>query len=164
MGKALILVVRHQLPVISIDMNILDLLADAGGALILLTWNRLFSALHPAAKQGKWSLTCSPLAGRTENAPVIQRNDVCLSPEKKRVIVLGGALSRNLSLKRLAFGSGSHAGGLLMPDPGVLPSSVSPGRARDLAVDAYNAMMGRVGGDNPVLLGGDIVFMPEGRT
>jgi len=31
-------------------------------------------------------------------------------------------------------------------------------------IDAHNALLGRVGGENPVLVGGDIVFVPEGKN
>ena len=35
---------------------------------------------------------------------------------------------------------------------------------RIFEIDAHNALLGRVGGENPVLVGGDIVFVPEGKN
>ena len=32
-----------------------------------------------------------------------------------------------------------------------------------MQADAYNALYGRVGGENPPLMGGDIIFVPEGK-
>ena len=172
-GKALILGEVRQPASYDIgpDMNILDLLADAGGALDSADLEQVVLTRTSASGQTREVVinVQSLLAGRTENAPVIQRNDVVFIPRKEQVIVLGAVRSPGTyPLKKGArlLDLVAAAGGLTdaADSRSIAITRSAQGEQEIFAVDAYNAMMGRVGGDNPVLLGGDIVFIPEGKN
>ena len=92
----------------------------------------------------------------------------CLSPEKSRLLSLARCALQDLSPEEGArlLDLVAAAGGLTdaADSRSIAITRSAQGEKEIFAVDAYNAMMGRVGGDNPVLLGGDIVFIPEGKN
>lgn len=172
-GKALILgEVRAPASYdIGPEMNILDLLAAAGGALNTADLEQVVLTRTTESGKSREMLinVQALLAGREEKAPLIEPNDVVFVPAKEQVIVLGAVrapgtypLKKGARLVDLV----AAAGGLTNAADAhrISITRSAQGEQEIFTVDAYNALMGRVGGENPVLMGGDIVFIPEGKN
>jgi len=172
-GKALILgEVRQPASYdIGAEMDILDLLGLAGGALDSADLEQvvLTRTYEGGATREMVINVQSLLAGRTEDAPRIQRNDVVFVPAKQQVIVLGAVRSPGTyPLKKGArlLDIVAAAGGLTdaADSHSIAVTRSALGEQEVFTVDAHNALMGRVGGDNPALMGGDIVFVREAKS
>lgn len=153
------------------EMDILDLIATAGGALDSADLEQvvLTRTLDSGRTREIIIDVQALLAGRTEDVPVLQRDDVIFVPAKEQVIVLGAVRAPGTyTLKKGArlVDVVAAAGGLALSADARSISITRTGQGEQeiLQVDAYNALTGRVGGDNPPLMGGDIIFVPEGKN
>lgn len=148
------------------EMDILDLLALSGGVLdsgdlSQVTLTRKINGIHQ-----EYQINLHEIMASGKGSWKIQPEDVLYIPEKQQVTLFGEVkLPGNYPLetgKKLVEIIGT-AGGLTPLGDARQVSIVRNinGKQELLKVDISNAVLGKVGGDNPTLVGGDIIYIPE---
>lgn len=151
---------------LSKGLDILELLAEAGGALDTADLERVVVTSQVGG--GTWEQIINVqelLAGRGKPLE-LQPNDVVFVPKKQQVMVLGAVRSPGvypLHSETYLMEIIARAGGLL---PTGDPSAVSiTRRGADQEIILANiqpALSGSAGGDNPLVQPDDLIFVPEG--
>ena len=150
-------------------MDVLDLLADAGGALASADLEQVVITRTENGIETEITVNLQDMMAGRGKGLTIRPNDVVFVPAKKQVIVLGqvpnpGTYSLNKDGRLLdIIGS---AGGVTLSADGrnISITRTVNGEQQVIVVDAEEALKGRQGGENPILQGGDIVYVPEGRN
>lgn len=152
------------------DTDLLDLIVASGGTSEHADLERVVVTRNVEGKRQEIPVNLSAyMAGRHPEPFFMQPDDTLFVPAKRQVIVLGevqAAGSYPLNKGERLLDVLGKAGGVTPLADG---SQISITRTIDseqsiLAVNAANTLRGRAGGDNPELIGGDIVFVPEGRN
>lgn len=148
-------------------LDILGLLALAGGALDSADLERVIVTSQSADGPVETTVNVNTyLAGRAK-AMEIKPNDVVFIAKKQQVVVLGAvarpgvyALQGNTNLIDIL----ALAGGVLATGDSeaiAITRSVGP-KQELLVVNASLAISGKQGGENPLLMADDLIFVPEG--
>jgi len=148
-------------------LDVLDLLALAGGALDSADLENVVVTTQVDGEPTEQVINVqSFMSGR--GRPIrIEPNDVVFVPKKKQVMVFGAVRTPGI----YTLHSETHLIDILAQSGGVLPSGdasqVVITRKEDLKqelliVDAEPGLKGRKGGENPLLLADDLIFVPDG--
>jgi len=150
------------------DLNILDLLALAGGALESADLERVVVTVQTEnGPQEKRVNVQAMLAGRKKPL-AIGSNDVVFVPKKQQVMVFGAVQRPGVyELRRedtFLIDILAQAGGVLPSgDASAISISRRVGEQQQvIPVDASPGLTGKEGGDNPRLMADDLIFVPEG--
>ncbi len=149
-------------------LNILDLLALAGGALESADLERVVITSQTEQEPLEKIINVrSMLAGRVK--PVeINSNDVVFVPKKQQVMILGAVQRPGIYELRkedtCLIDILAEAGGVLTQgDAGAIAITRKVGDKQEvITADAAPGLTGRSGGDNPRLMPDDLIFVPEG--
>ncbi len=151
------------------DMDILDLMALCGGALDSGDLSQISLTRKTNGNQEEHVINLLNIMAGGKGSLKILPGDVLYIPEKQQVTVFGEVKSPGnywLEPGRNLMELIGMAGGLSpLGDAG----QVSIVRTVDgiqslIKVDISPGMSGRVGGDNPVLFGGDVIYIPEANN
>lgn len=149
-------------------LGILDLLALAGGALDSADLARVVVTSQGEDKPNERIVNVQSIMSGGSKDVRIDPNDVVFVPKKQRVMLFGAVkspgiyvLDKETSLIDLL----ARSGGLL---PSGNSSSISITRnvdgEQDISiVNASPGLSGQKGGDNPLLVADDLIFVPEGE-
>ena len=151
-------------------MDVLDLLALAGGALETADLERVVLTRQENGKSLEYVINVQAfLSGQSKETIEIRPHDVVFVPGKQQVIVLGAVNSPGTYVLR----KGARLVDIIAAAGGVRSTSDSTrisitrtaGDEQEIfVVDAFQSLTGKEGGENPLLFGNDIVFVPEGRN
>ena len=109
------------------------------------------------------------LSGQKKETVEVQPHDVVFVPGKQQVIVLGAVNSPGTYVLR----KGARLVDIIAAAGGLAPTADSTqisitrtaGDHQEIVVvNASQSLTGKQGGENPVLFGNDIIFVPEGRN
>lgn len=171
-GKALVLG-EVKVPgghIVSQPMDVLDLLASAGGALPNADLNKAtLTRREKSGVQVDYIIDLEDAMSKGKGNWQIQPDDVLFIPAKRQVVLFGEVKmpgTYNLNNEATLLDILGLAGGLT---DRANPSQIGIVRDLDgiqevLNIDASNATQGKVGGDNPRLAGGDVIYVPEGQS
>lgn len=147
-------------------MDILELLAEAGGALDSADLERVVVTSQGAEEPVEQLVNVQELLAGRGKPLTLKPNDVVFVPKKQQVLVLGAVRSPGvypLHSETHLLEIIARAGGVL---PGGDPSSVSISRRGAepelMIANIQPALSGRQGGDNPLVQPDDLIFVPEG--
>lgn len=152
---------------LGIGLDVLDLLALAGGALDSADLERVVVTSQVDGSPVEQLVNVREFLSGRAKALQIKPNDVVFVPKKQQVMVLGAVRSPGLySLQK-----DSNLIDILALAGGVLPTgdsqAITISRKLDSAqeimvVNAAPVLQGKMGGDNPPLFADDLIFVPEG--
>lgn len=171
-GKALVLG-EVKIPggyIVTPAMDILDLLALAGGPVDRADLqNATLTRKNNLGTETEKIINLEEIMKQGKGVWLVQPDDVLYIPAKQQVVLFGEVkapgtyyLPAGASLLDIL----GLAGGLT---PKANSSQIrivreSNGEQEVLTVDASQATKGQIGGDNPRLLGGDVIYVPEGQS
>ncbi|NMA62030.1 MAG: hypothetical protein GX956_09115, partial [Firmicutes bacterium] len=148
-------------------LNILDLLALAGGALESADLERVVITSQTDQGPVERIISVQELLAGKGKAVQIDANDVVFVPKKQQVVVLGAVRDSGI----YELNGDSYLVDILARAGGVLPtgdaSAISITRKQGgspeiLLVNATPSLTGKQGGENPRLHPDDLIFVPEG--
>lgn len=151
---------------LSRDMDILELLAMAGGALDSADLERVVVTSQTGGETVEQVVNVQELLGGRGSTLVLKPNDVVFVPKKQQVMVLGAVRSPGIyqlqSETRLLEIIAKAGGVLASGDPSAV-SITRRGQEQEIIVaDILPALSGKGGADNPVVKPDDLIFVPEG--
>lgn len=151
---------------IQAEMDILDLIALSGGVLdsgdlSQVTLTRKINGMHQ-----EYQINLTKIMTSGKGSLKIQPEDVLYIPEKQQITLFGEVKSPGnypLETGKTLVEIIGKAGGLTPLGDARQVSIVRNinGKQELFKIDISNAVLGKVGGDNPILVGGDIIYIPE---
>lgn len=149
-------------------MDILELLAEAGGALDTADLERVVVTSQTEGEPMEQIINVQELLSGRGKPLVLKPNDVVFVPKKQQVMVLGAV--RNPGVYALHSQSETslleiiaRAGGLLPTgDPASVSITRRGGEQEIIVANIQPALNGKAGADNPLVQPDDLIFVPEG--
>lgn len=148
------------------DMDLLHILALAGGALPTSDLAHAVLTRRTGGVHQEYTIDLNALMQSHQQKWTVQADDVLYIPEKETIILFGEvkapgnyAIDHQTSLLEVI----GAAGGLTaMGDPSQIRLVRSNGSEQEIiTVNINDAIAGKIGANNPLLTGGDIIFVPE---
>lgn len=148
------------------EMDILDLVALSGGILESADLSQATLTRRVDGEHQEIPINLEQVMASGKGSWTIGPDDVLYIPEQQKVVVLGEVMAPgNYSLEtgKMLLEVIGAAGGLTAVGDATQVSIVRniDDQQQLITVDISSALKGSPGGENPVLVGGDLVFVPE---